>query len=250
MSKLIKIYGERNTNTNYMSELIRLNLDIEEIEGVVPYRLLQMQNILPGEEWLRDAYFYFTCGQNLGWKHTCVKSVDKLRRYSVVQKNQPAFLTITKNPYSWLLSLHRRPYHQYYSKQPDLETFLGLPWKTVGRDNTKKWLQNPVELWNLKNRSYQQLLELNAMNITTEQIFENPEAIVDKVSARFSVGKKSDKFINFERSTKDKSKDSNYYRDYYLNERWREKLSDQAITMINDRVDKDLMAHFGYQVLS
>ncbi|MDX2465024.1 MAG: hypothetical protein QNK31_11020 [Porticoccus sp.] len=227
-----------------------MNLDVEEIEGVVPYRLLKMQNILPGEEWLRDAFFYFTSRKNLGWKHACVKPVDQLRRYSLVRKKQPAFITITKNPYSWLLSLHRRPYHQYYSKQPDFETFLTLPWKTVGRDNMKKNLQNPIELWNVKNRSYRQLLELGAMNITTEAIFENPEAVINKIAETFSINKKSDEFLNFERSTKEKDKDSNYYRDYYLSEKWREKLSKQALAIINDHVDKKLMSGFGYDVLS
>ena len=42
---------------------------------------------------------------------------------------------------------------------------------------------------------------------------------------------------------------SNYYRDFNLSERWRHDLSDEAIEAINESVDQDLMAHFGYQVL-
>tara|TARA_B100001093_G_C26573512_1_gene904017 strand:- start:542 stop:745 length:204 start_codon:yes stop_codon:yes gene_type:complete len=59
----------------------------------------------------------------------------------------------------------------------------------------------------------------------------------------------SDNFIDYVRSTKEVSKDSNYYRDFYLSEKWRHDLSDEAIEAINESVDEDLMAHFGYQVL-
>ena len=50
MSRRIKIYGERNTNTNYLEQLIRLNLDAEQIPGVVPTYLKTIQKILPGKE--------------------------------------------------------------------------------------------------------------------------------------------------------------------------------------------------------
>jgi len=66
----------------------------------------------------------------------------------------------------------------------------------------------------------------------------------------FSIDKLCDEFINYERSTKDQSKDSNYYRDYYLNEKGRREISSEAMSIINDSVDKELMSHFGYKVLS
>ncbi len=50
-------------------------------------------------------------------------------------------------------------------------------------------------------------------------------------------------------STKDKSNNFAYYQDYYLNERWRDNLSEEAISIINEAVDKNLMNHFGYEVL-
>lgn len=249
LRKLIKVYGERNTNTNYISKLIKLNLNIQEVPGTVPPTIMIMQKILPGNELVRDIYFYFTYNDNLGWKHTCVKPVKALKNYSIVANNDLAFLSITKNPYSWLLSLYRRPYHQYYSDKPDFKSFLQRPWKTIGRDNTENLLRNPIELWNIKNSSYLQLSELNGLNITTESIFQDPKAIIDKISNHFSVKKLSDKFINYDRSTKDKDKDSNWYRDYYLNEKWQDEITSDAIAIINETVDKKLMSYFGYSVL-
>jgi len=76
--KLIKIYGERNTNTNYMSKLIELNLNAIEIPGVVPPIIMKMQKVFPGKELVRDIYFYLTYGKTLGWKHTSIKPPNKL----------------------------------------------------------------------------------------------------------------------------------------------------------------------------
>ena len=60
MKKLIKIYGERNTNTNYISKLIQLNLNVQEVPGVAPPHIQHLQEMLPGKELVKDLYFYLT----------------------------------------------------------------------------------------------------------------------------------------------------------------------------------------------
>jgi len=249
MIKRVKIYGERNTNTNYVSKLIKLNLDVEEVSGVAPPFILNLQDKLPGKELVRDIYFQLTFKHNLGWKHTCVRPSDQLNMYDAVNESM-TFLTITKNPYSWLMSLYRNPYHQYYTHKPDFETFLQQPWKTVFRDNCSRKLKSPIHLWNIKNKSYLQLDRRNTLSVTTESIFEDPAKIIGQLSQNFSINKKTDQFTNYERSTKDKTKDSNYYRDYYLQEKWRENLSNKAIEIINRSVDREVMEFFGYQLIN
>ncbi|MEC8650588.1 MAG: hypothetical protein VXX82_06625 [Verrucomicrobiota bacterium] len=248
MSKLIKVYGERNTNTNYVSKLLELNLNVNEVPGTVPISIRRIFDRVHYSEWIRDFYFRLSFATNLGWKHSLVKPWSEIEQYRITKSNL-FFLTITKNPYSWLLSLYRNPYHQYYSKKPSFETFVGSPWKTVRRDNIRKVLSSPVELWNMKNKSYLQLDSRRALNITTESIFEDPQKCIKKISKKFSIEAKSEHFIEYARSTKEVTKDSNYYRDFYLSERWRHDLSDEAIEAINKSVDQDLMAHFGYRVL-
>ena len=81
--KYVKIYGERNTNTNYLGELIRLNLDVSELPGVVPRKMRRLQTRLPAKNFLRDAYFAATYAKNLGWKHSMVKDVDYLKQLRV-----------------------------------------------------------------------------------------------------------------------------------------------------------------------
>ncbi len=218
-------------------------------ESFVPPIIMKMQKFLPGKELVRDIYFHFTYQNNLGWKHTCVKSPEELKQYKLVNSDL-AFLTLTKNPYSWLLSLYRKPYHLDYSDKPNFEAFLRRPWKTVGLDNVSRVLKNPIELWNIKNRSHLHLHKnKNSLNITTESIFENPKEIIKQISLKFPITEKSNIFLNYEKSTKDKSKDSNFYREYYLTEKWRDNLTREAIAIINETIDKELMSHFGYRLL-
>lgn len=250
MKKLIKLYGERNTGTNYVSKLIALNLDVDELRGVVPPLIRTLQRRLPGQELVRDIYFFLTYRHNLGWKHSRVKPPSKLKRYDTL-KSEICFVTLTKNPYSWLVSLYRRPHHQYqyYDNKPGFETFLRSPWKTVGRDNCQKDLPSPVMLWNVKNSSYLQLRRLGGMNLTIESVLRDPENIVEKLSSHFGIDRVSGEFVNYERSTKGENKSFADYQSYYLNERWREVLSEESILIINEAVDKDLMDYFGYEVL-
>jgi len=218
MVRQIKVYGERNTNTNYLEQLLRLNLDVVQLPGVVPRYVKTIQKVLPGKEWLRDWYFSVTQHRNLGWKHSCVQSVSEPGRFDILSRDI-CFVSITKNPYSWLMSLYRKPYsHQYGGEKPDFETFLATPWKTVARDNCESVLANPVELWNIKNASYLQLTDFNGLNLTTE-------------------------------STVDSSKDFAWYQDFYLNEKWRNDLSERAAAIISESVDQNLMNHFGYKIL-
>jgi hypothetical protein len=197
-------------------------------------------------EWRRTASH--PDGRNLGWKHTRVKPESELRRYDILQ-NGICFVTVTKNPYSWLLSMHRRPYHRYYGEKPDFHTFLRSPWKTVGRDNYESVLRDPVELWNIKNKSYLRLKSLETANITSESVLADPKALIDRLSDSFSIPKSDNYFSNLDESTKEKSKNFDYYRDYYLNERWKDELSDESISIINSRLDRNLVDYFGYELL-
>lgn len=245
--QLLKIYGERNTGTNYLSKLIDLNLRVEQLPGVLPQWLLSAQQKYPAKEFVRDAYFSMTFHRNLGWKHSLVKPAEELAQYAVCSKNL-SFVTVSKNPYSWLLSLYRKPYHQNYSVKPDFETFLSTPWKSVRRDNVPGNISSPVELWNIKNASYMQLSKkLQAVNLKFEDILQDPEHLLKVISETFSCEWKRDQFMNYDPSTKESGKNSDFYRDYYLNEKWRHDFTPAAIAIVNERVDHEVMDFFQYE---
>jgi len=243
MSELLKLYGERNSGTNYLSKLIDLNLDIPQLRGVVPGYVAMLQRVIPGSEWLCDLYFAMTGHHNLGWKHTCAKPPISSASPSV------HIVTITKNPYSWLLSMHRHPHHSHGASRLDFETFLQTPWKTMGRDNCGRCLASPTDLWNIKNRSYRQLRQANALNITFEELLLAPDQIIDAIGHHCAAARRSGAFINYHASTTEADKDFEYYRSYYQAEQWREQLTDQSISIINGALDRQLMESFGYEVL-
>ncbi len=244
----LKIYGERNTGTNYLSRLIAANLQVNELPGIAPRKIVQLQNRLPGKEWVKDLYFRMTLGKNLGWKHTRVPSIDRLQRQPICQ-SQIMFVTLTKNPYSWLLSLHKRPYHnQPKTDGDDFEAFLVEPYQPKSRDNLSGRLASPVDVWNQKNASYLQFNEsLPAARLTYEQLLADPCETLTQICQRFELDWDRQNFKNYDASTKDSHKNAEFYRRYYLQEQWREKLTPRAISLINDRVDQSLMQEFGYE---
>jgi hypothetical protein len=76
----IKLYGERNTNTRYLSRLIELNLKVEEIGAKVPTTVMRLQYLLPGHKLVLNTYFNTTFELNLGWKHMRVRPPHELRK--------------------------------------------------------------------------------------------------------------------------------------------------------------------------
>lgn len=252
MLDFLKLYGERHTGTNYFSKLIDLNLNIIQLPGVVDnskLEILKNDIKLQDIESIRDSYFELTLRENLGWKHSRppISLInDLLKDHKII------FITLSKNPYSWLLSLYRKPYHQYYEKKLSFEEFLCSPWNTVGRDDTLSPindLNNPIELWNIKNHSYMRLDKNLSIHFNYEDLLNNPAKILDNISNKFNIQKKENYFINIEMSTKDKNKDYLFYKDYYLNEKWKTLLSKKAISIINDQIDKDLMDIYGYEII-
>lgn len=245
--QLIKVYGERNTGTNYLARLIDLNFQVQQLPGTIPAWLSKIQQLIHGKEFARDAYFAMTYHSNLGWKHSRVKSAEDIRKCAVHTKDL-SFITLTKNPYSWLLSMYRRPYHRYFHEKPDFETFLSNPWGCVGRENVAGVISNPVELWNIKNASYIQLVnKLPALTLRFEDLLEDPKHVLESISEAFSCKWKVDRFVNFDQSTKESGKDSDFYRDYYLNEQWKAEFSPQLTTIINKHLNDDVMNYFNYQ---
>lgn len=250
MTTWIKLYGERNTGTNYVSALIALNVAARQVPGVIPDGVRRVHQTLPGREWVRDLYFACTGWHNLGWKHGLARTPKQLARASRRRRGALAFVTITKNPYAWLISLHRRPYHPTHLGDLDFEAFLTTPWRTVGRDNMHRvTLGSPVELWNAKNRSYLALAPASTLNTTYETTIHDPQAFIANVVEKFGTRRVTTSFRNHEVSTKDHTKDFGFYRDYYLNERWKDQLTDAAIAAINRRLDHDLVSRFGYRIL-
>ena len=245
MSKVkIKLYGERNTGTRYLERLLRLNLDAELLRGSVPIRL---QRLFRYNEDLRDLFFWLTYRRNLGWKHAMAPDPGTAARARGGCESL-VFVTLTKNPYSWLLSLYRRPYH-FGGELSSFAEFLVSPWSTVRRERAGDGFRSPVDMWNQKNRAYLRLYELGRVdNLRYEDLLADPEGTISRLCSRFSIERKSPRFLNVTESTKDRHrKDHDYYRRYYLEEQWRSELDREHLGIINRSLDVELLRAFGYE---
>lgn len=85
--------------------------------------------------------------------------------------------------------------------------------------------------------------------MTSEYLLENPDKVISQLAHQFGTPLKTNNFVDHKDSTKEKGKDSNFYRDYYLKEKWKEKISEKAVSIINATIDQGLMSRFGYRVL-
>ncbi len=247
--KKLKIYGERNTGTNYFIKLVDAHLSIPLYDGNSPTKKIAGYTVPTGSNVFQNTYFGLTWNKNLGWKHSLVK-VDKLARHRDIDDTY--FCTLSKNPYSFLLSLHKRPYHYKGDRSKPFEEFLKEPWEVQSRDNAnQKFYKNPIELWNKKTESYIHLkntFQDRVINLKYEDLIADPEKILADIGQQYQIDHKQP-FANLTASTKRSEKTYYDYKDYYLKEKWRKKLSREAIGWINSQLDTEVMNYFGYDFI-
>ncbi len=243
----LKLYGERNSGTNYLEQLLITNLNAHVLK-FSPNRvqLLALKTIKYDS--VQDLIHYANRKKHLGWKHGCPR-IAEINRYT----HPLMIVTITKNPYSFLLSLHKFPYHYKGEANPDFFTFIKQSWGLRKRDNiSAKNVQTPIHLWNLKNKSYFNLgkhVQTKVINLTYEALLLSPENVINEIVLKYPELKKSDVFNNVLNSTKSSEKTFDSYKDYYLNEHWKDELSSEHIHFINSHLDREVVESFGYAIL-
>ena len=137
----IKIYGERNTGTNYVSELLRANFGLRELPGVEALtdkdwaRFIRLKKlgferaVTWAYERTSNRYHARHFNENLGWKHACVP----VERVASLAPQGVGLIGLVKNPYAFLTSIYRRPYH-HAGKAATLEAFVQEPFTLHARD--------------------------------------------------------------------------------------------------------------------
>ena len=208
---LVKVYGERNSGTIYLEWLLRNNLEIT-IDG----------------------------SPEFGWKHRLAPSEEELSDES---KKQVVFVCLVKNPYSWLLSMHKRPYHHESLRELSFSDFLKYSYGDY---------RNPIVMWNTKIKSYVDLGNYvdNYMFIKYEDTLADFKKTINDFAERFTLRKPElYKNIKNQLSNRNGVISQHFHLDYYLEEKWRKRLRSHHIEHVNRFLDKDLMEKFNYSYL-
>ncbi len=255
---VIKLFGERNTGTNYVSELLSRNFAVPQLRGTAEDDFLARQirraarvvgqNKLADEMWEKhaDRYFQHRYTETLGWKHSRI-DVDQL--INAAPENLGVLMLI-KNPYSWLLSLFKRPYHGAKATG-SLSDFVQSDYTIRGRDNMLVETCKPIEIWNEKVRSYFALVDAmqTAKVVQYENLLTDEKSVVADLAAGWTMNA-SGSHKGVEQATKGDQKTQDDYRAYYLQEKWRAKLDQRSLDLINSQIDRDVLKRCGYALLT
>ena len=161
------------------------------------------------------------------WKHAAPMYHQDFKEFDV------SVLFMVRNPYSWVQSLNRRPYHCMGRRQQELEDFLVFPWLCLGRDEVAPILSSPMYLWSLKLSAYRKFQEeayrdgVGCAVIRFEDFVQN--SVMAMTRALLSIGVESGGLTSFPHATKPEGKFGRERKKFYINELWREDLTSASI---------------------
>jgi hypothetical protein len=257
----VKVFGERNTGTRALLQMLRASGDVtlrmagagsvaeqkrcteladrisKQFTGA--WRKLYMDALRDNQRHLTDPL--------LTWKHAAPLWHDSFAE----QRARVIFMV--RNPYSWVLSMARRPYHIAGRRPENLEEFLTRPWMTQRRDNTDILLPDVLALWQAKLQAYRQFAKQAKANGVRTGIMNFESFVADPVAsagvALSDCGIASVNLRPARRNTKDKDRTLAEIQAYYAQEGWRADLTCRSVELINRRMDWELAGRFGYRRL-
>ena len=228
--KYVKVFGERNTGTNFVERLISKNTNLI---------VLQNKNISLSKKRFNKLKDIFFKGLSLdskmdptvrkiilnrlidqqredeiledyGWKHTLVSETNLINSEKF---NSTFFIFLIRNPWRFVSSLHKRPYNLIPNTKGSLKDFVDSCFLANRRDNMPSdFVENPVEFWNKKVKSYFEcnLKIKNSMICYYEQVVFSPKKFLDHIQPFCDVK------LNLEFPIKSTKKDEKTFDDYRL----------------------------------
>jgi len=252
----VKIFGERNSGTNYLQQLIKINFKCSLLTGNTQniyynQSKISLINGVQGkiiQETYQDIEHERILSSDFGWKHGCVPIND------IIASNHSKytlFVVIVKNPYFWIRSMYEKPYHNFFQSGEikNFKQFLKTRWITVKRDGVGKvFLDSPVELWTLKSTSYlllNNIPNINCVFLRYEDLLADFQKSMEMLAE--SLECLNDEFVNISKSTKTKDFTYEDYKNKYSPDKLLEILDSEDIKFLNDRIPTELMKLFGYK---
>jgi hypothetical protein len=248
-----KIFGERNTGTNYVEELLKRNFAVYCLKSngnVYKYIELAGKRLQPGlRGQFRSAVVDLDCartiGSDFGWKHG-VPPFDAIS--SAPHAKYTLFICVAKHPLSWLRSLAGRPYNPVERAPENFSEFIRHDWALTSRDNLPDHGRiNVVDLWNVKNAAFATLAARTerCVLVAYEQILLAPSGFFDSVG-RHLIARRRDIEWSLP-STKGDDMSFESYRAKYRMDGIAVDIPEDDLAFIKKRIDPELMKAFGYR---
>jgi hypothetical protein len=251
----LKIFGERNTGTNAVTLLIEQNIGKiicptmrQLVEDWSDREALTFEFEEPFRSFLRHALVddvFAAAPVEYRWKHTALEYSPDFARNGI------GVIFLIKNPYSWVLSMYKRPYGLLLPRPDNFSRFLRYPWLALRRDNVPSVLPCPLDLWNRKVSAYCSFGEYAERDGVLLLFLKFEEFVADQLGAlskiRVMFGLPGDSAAVINASTKDPGLDWNYYREYYGGEAWRAAFSAEDLEFCATAIDWNLATRFGYE---
>ncbi len=252
-ARKVKVFGERNTGTRAVMQMLRALKGVSISAPAVPtpdLDLLEKRVIETLKGFHREIYIdalYDEARRRNGglsaWKHAAPVVDDS---YGA---KDASVLFLVRDPYSWVLSLGKRPYHTRAPKLDSVKAFVERPWLAMGRDNIDTVLISPMVLWNEKLRAYRAFAKAAPVPSTAlkfEDFVLEPVAALTRALAEFNIPAKG--LTEIAPSTKRGGMGREVRRAHYASEAWKSELDANAVAAINTYVDWDVATSFGYEM--
>ena len=258
----LKVFGERNTGTNFLNSFLRSNTSLKVLSGGDGHRVqlkqecqsfidvhgitdLLTQQLI--KESLLDQNSLCRRQKNFGWKHAkvCPDSLSKITNFKDV-----VFVFIIRNPWKFINSLHQKPYNLLPRPAADLTLFVQSPIYANLRDQlSTRLINSPVELWNQKVKSYFKFVEAyprQSLIVFYEDLILFPDQFAKRLSYFCKV---SEHIVVPQDSTKKHRGDSKEYTEFcqeVLNYDPKKALGKTIFSLVKDRLDCNLLAKTPY----
>ena len=254
MAGLIKIFGERNTSTNALTHLIRMNSQSQIARGIAPEldpgiaqrvaKVAQSDRSAATREAMIDAVFE-KHGPQEAWKHT-TPNFDDARVFSGCH-----VIFCVRHPASWVLGLHIRPYCIHGRPVNSISEFLDKQWVTVGRERLGRKKTGAIALYNAKMKAYEQFQQKLSDAGISFSIVRHEDFAVDQKGVFTALAPylraPAQQPALVEASTKDKGKTRSYYTAYYGKQMWRREIDAHSMMRINAGICWKTLDPLGYR---
>ncbi len=254
----VKVFGERNTGTNFLNKLLSLNTNLQVLSHgnnstshanlqVIDQSAARLGNTEKLSPQIRqfvlerfiDEQRRLEYPDNYGWKHARVRMCDLDKS---PYKDSTLFVFLVRNPWRFVSALHRRPYNLFPAPCSNLSAFVESQFLTNERDCMPNLLiNNPVELWNEKVKSYLHCSDIleNSLICYYEDLVTSLEEFIDAIRPVCTVSSNIRTPIN---STK---KDDKTFNDYK-----QEVLSYDPVSVLGEEVYLKILKKIDLSVLS